>query len=166
MKSFFSALLFLGLVAGVTGDADCKDRPFARTTLSEVRTQPEAWLNTPIVFEARFHALGEIFQPFYTPFDSFSFANFSAWDVSQAMTSQEQFLDHCPTLYVDRRMKAKTMQRLAHLSPFQRFEAKGYVRQVFNGRPFIEVVEIKPHKSWRFWWTPDDHREDAFGRRQ
>lgn len=165
MKSVLSALLFLGLVAGATGDADCKDRPTAETTLSAVRAQPEAWLNTPIEFEARFHRFGELYQPFYTPFDSFSFANLSAWDVSQSVGSQEQFLDHCPTLYVDRRMKAKTMKRVSDLAPYQRFKAVGVVRQVFAGRPFIEITDLRPIGWWKFWRDADDHREEAFGRR-
>ena len=168
MKKRIVSALSLAMVAltggigGVPGTADAKDRPPVNTTLSALRAQPDAWVNTPITFEARFHRLGEIFQPFYTPFDSFSFGNFAAWDMDAQLDQEGPFVDHCPTLYVDRQMKAKTMKCVAELKPYQRFRATGIVRSVFAGRPFIEVTSIEPCDWWRFWWTDKDHVAEAF----
>ncbi len=164
MKKLAIALVFAGLAAGSIGiQADGRPRPATHTSLLAVRAQPDAWLNTPITFEARFHRLGEVYQPFFTPFDSFSFGNFAAWDVSQDLNSKEGFLDHCATLYVDREMKARTMQDVAELATYERFEATGVVRAVFAGKPFIEITKIEPCEWWKFWLKADDFRREALG---
>ena len=164
MKKFAIALVLAGLTAGSVGiSADGKDRPPSHTTLDALRAQPDAWLNAPITFEGRFHRLGEVYQPFFSPFDSFSFQNFAAWDVSSDLNSKDVFLDHCATLYVDREMMSPTMRSLSELKPYQRFTATGVVRAVFAGKPFIEVTKVEPHDWWKFWLTADDFHREAFG---
>jgi hypothetical protein len=154
-------LTFLFLVLGVLVGADAKDRKAVRTDLDAVRAKPQAWLDTPIEFEARYHALGEIYQPFYTQFDAFSFANFSAWDVTKDLSTKDGFTDHCQTLYISRQMNSDALEKLGELAPYQRFRARAIVRSVFSGRAFVEVTDVKPLDAW-FWWDSEDHRRAAF----
>jgi hypothetical protein len=165
MKTLASTLLLTILVGGTAADADGRARHVTTVSLSELRETPAAYLNVPVSFTARFSRLTEVYQPFFTPFDSFSFANFAAWDCESDLKSQEQFLDHCPTLYIDRRMRESTLEKMNSLDPYECFRATGVVRQVFAGRPFIEITDVKPVYWWKFWMSADDHAEEAFGQR-
>jgi len=156
MKKTALALMVLGSLAG----ADASDRQPTRATLAQVQAQPQAFLDTPFEFEGRFHRLGQIYQPFYTQFDAFSFCNFTAWDTGRDLSVRENFNDHFATLYLSRQMRASSLEELVELAPYQRFKATGIVRSVFAGHAFVEVLEVDACDTW-CWWTDADHEREA-----
>lgn len=162
MKKFVYALLFAAAAATAVSNADGSDRPAADVSISRVVAQPESWMNTPFKFEGRFHRMNDVYQAFYTPFDSFSYANFSAWDITLDLSQRESFLSHCPTLYVNRQMHAKALKNLAELRPFERFRAEGIVRTNFAGLPFVQITKIESLDWWKFWLDEEDFKAEAF----
>lgn len=163
MKKFLIAMMFAGAAATAVSNADGADRAVAKASIMQVVAQPESWLNTPFSFEGRFQRLNDVYQSFYTPFDSFSYANFAAWDINFDLSQREAFLNHCPTLYVNRQMHAKALKNLCELRPFERFRAQGIVRTSFAGRPFVEITKIESLDWWKFWLDEADFKAAAFG---
>lgn len=130
------------LACALGGSALAEIRDAVPASLNAVRAQPSAYLNSEIEFEGRFARTSEVYQPFYTMFDSFSYENFTAWDAANDLGDKAQYLDSCPTLYVHRKM-GEAVEEMNKLLPHQRFKAHAVVRSVFGGHAFIEVVRLE-----------------------
>lgn len=130
-----------------------QDCALVHAHLDAVREQPQSYFGTKFQFEGRFQKLGEIYQPFFTRFDHSRYMNFSAWDVGQKLADREEFLDSWPLLYVDR-IRGPAIESLGGLERFQRFKATGIVQSVFDGKAFIEVLDIVPLDCC---WTCEQH---------
>lgn len=141
MKTFvrFGGAAALALLSYTVADAG--DREGTWATLEEVQATPDAWLNTTFTFEGRYHRLGEIYQPFFTVFNTFRHVNFAAWDEGKDLRHRENFVSSFPLLYMDRTSQ-NSIENLHALHPYQRFQATAVVKSVFDHRPFVQVIDI------------------------
>lgn len=136
------------------------DNGVVSASLRDVAERPRAFLKSRFVFEGRFDKTGDVYQPFFTPFDEQSHVNFSAWPVEADLSNKEEYADVFPLLYLDRR-RGQMMERLFSLARFQRFRAIGVVESVFSDRAFVEILHIEPLDTD---WMPSRHLLAAFGR--
>ncbi len=144
---WFAVALAGGLTFAAGGSARADDDAVVScccANLDDVRAQPQAWLWTKFCFEGQFAHLSEIYQPFFTRFDNYDYANFAAWDSRrEPSTAQSDFMESFPLLYVNRRA-GNQIETLFCLKQFQRFRATAVVQNIFDGKPFIEVIDIVP----------------------
>ncbi len=133
-------LAFAGDVARADDDAvvSC-----CCANLDEVIAQPQAYLWTKFCFEGSFARMSEIYQPFFTRFDNYDYANFTAWDGRRDPKTKADFMESFPLLYVNRR-SGDQIETVFCLKQFQRFRATAVVQNIFDGKPFIEVIDVVP----------------------
>jgi hypothetical protein len=110
------------------------------TTLSAVRNSPGAFRGVWIRMTVQFASLGKVSNPFFTQFEPSKFANFYAWADEQAIWKRDQYEDLFGLFFVDK--QTKFAAHIYDLKLFQRLEIVGVVRNVFQGKPWIEVTEF------------------------
>jgi hypothetical protein len=134
--------LFVSFVLGVAG-LPAQDREFGisvPTTLSQIRSDPEAYKNVKVAFTVQFASLGKIANPFFTKFTPTDFANFYAWADEQAIWQEKTYADVFGMLFL-----AKThprLEQLYSLKLYQRLNVTGVIRNTFQGMPWIEVTDF------------------------
>lgn len=111
------------------------------TTLAQVRAHPEAFRNVKLRFQMQFASLGNVSNPFFTPFVASDFANFHAWGAEQPIWRKAEFDDMFGLLFLSK--TSKQLQTLYDAKVFTHFKATGLVRNTFQGRPWIEVLEFE-----------------------
>jgi len=126
------------------GDRDYNVDPsltFTRWELSTLVEQPQE--NLAVMFQALFDRQDEkIWSPLYTPFTPEDFVSFSAWPTDARIWEVAGRQKSVPTMYM-----AKTnphLEKIGQLSRYQLMEVRGLVRSAFEGRPWIEVLDLWP----------------------
>ncbi|MBL9076696.1 MAG: hypothetical protein JNL08_04280 [Planctomycetes bacterium] len=138
MKSALFVTFLLGVAA-----LPAQDREFGtavRTTLTEVRGNPEAYKGVKVKFDAQFTSLGKLSNPFFTKFTPTEFANFYVWADEQPIWQEKAYEDVFGMLFL-----AKTHPRLEELYSlrlYQRVEITGIIRNTFQNTPWIEVSDF------------------------
>jgi tetratricopeptide (TPR) repeat protein len=136
--SFVSFLLGVALLPA-------QDRVFGtavKTTLSQVRSEPDSFRNVKVEFTLQFASLGKIANPFFTKFTPMEYANFYAWADEQPIWQEKSYQDVFGMLFL-----AKThpkLEQLYSLRLFQRIRITGVIRNTFQNTPWIEVTEFNP----------------------
>lgn len=110
------------------------------TTLSTIRSNPEAFKNVWVKFKIQYGGLSRIYNPFFTRFVPTDYVCFSAWGDEQEIWKKEEFRNDYHFLFVDKR--SETALVLYHMKKFQRAEVVGYVRNTFHGTAWIEIMHI------------------------
>jgi tetratricopeptide (TPR) repeat protein len=135
----------LGLALATTAVAQSplpEDVRVVGTTLSQVRKSPDAYRGVWIRLTVQYASLGKISNPFFTQFEPSKFANFYAWADEQAIWKKAQYEDLFGLFFVDK--QTKIAAQVYNLKVFQRLEIVGVVRNVFQGKPWIEVTQMNP----------------------
>lgn len=133
----------LGLALATTAVAQSplpEDVKVVGTTLSQVRKSPDAYRGVWIRLTVQYASLGKISNPFFTQFEPSKFANFYAWADEQAIWKKAQYEDLFGLFFVDK--QTKIAAQLYNLKVFRRLEIVGVVRNVFQGKPWIEVTQM------------------------
>lgn len=139
MKTLLLVAVALGAMS-----LPAQDREFGesvRTTLTEVRREPEAFKNVKIVFTVQFGSLGKLSNPFFTQFTPTDYANFYAWADEQPIWRQDAYEDLFGMLFYAK--FGSQLDQLYKLGVYDRVEITGVVRNTFQGTPWIEVVNFK-----------------------
>lgn len=135
--------LFVPFLLGVAA-LPAQGREFGatvQTTLSEVRSEPQAFENVKIGFTVQFASLGRISNPFFTKFTPTDFANFYAWGDEQAIWQQPSYKDVFGMLFLSK--LHDDLETLYSLRLYQRIKVTGVVRNTFQNIPWIEVLEFE-----------------------
>lgn len=135
--------LGLSLALGATSVAQAplpEDVQVVGTTLSAIRRSPQAFRGVWVRMTVQFASLGKISNPFFTQFEPSRFANFYTWADEQSIWKKDQYEDLFGLMFVDK--QTKFAARLYDLKLFQRLEVVGVVRNVFQGKPWIEITEF------------------------
>jgi hypothetical protein len=114
----------------------------ARVSLSAVVAQPLDYLGGEVFFSFALESQPETWNPFLTRFGSEDYRALIAWGDEQHLWERAAFDAPAGMLFVRRGNPIEAM--LGAAARYSRFEATGIVRQVLGGRPWIEVVALKP----------------------
>jgi tetratricopeptide (TPR) repeat protein len=121
-----------------------QDREFGtavKTTLTQVRAEPDSFRNVKVEFTVQFASLGKIANPFFTKFTPSEYANFYTWADEQPIWQEKPYQDVFGMLFL-----AKThpkLETLYSLRLYQRIKVIGVVRNTFQNTPWIEVTEFE-----------------------
>lgn len=135
--------LFVSFLLGVAA-LPAQDREFGvavRTTLTDVRAEPDAFQSVKVEMTIQFASLGRIANPFFTKFTPTDFANFYAWGDEQEIWQRNSYDDVFGMLFLGK-LHPK-LERLYSLRTYQRLRVTGVVRDTFQGMPWIEVTEFE-----------------------
>lgn len=135
--------LFVSFLLGVAA-LPAQDRDFGtavRTSLGEVRSNPEAYRGVKVRFTAQFTSLGQISNPFFTKFTPTDFANFYAWADEQPIWREKSYEDVFGMLFLSK--SHPKLEQLYALRLYQRIEITGVVRNTFQNAPWIEVSDFR-----------------------
>lgn len=120
-----------------------QDREFGtavKTTLTQIRAEPESFKNVKVEFTLQFASLGRIANPFFTKFTPTEYANFYAWADEQPIWQEKSYQDLFGMLFL-----AKThpkLEQLYTLRLYQRIKVTGVIRNTFQNQPWIEVTDF------------------------
>lgn len=160
MKNFHQVLplglaaVLLGMAIGRGGDdaQDPNTDPAAfseliggETTpveLADVALHAREHLGRQVSFTLQVESLPEQWNPYLTRFGTDDYRAVVAWGDEQNLWDPEQYGAPAATLYVRRGGTADAA--LATPGRYARFAAVGVVRQVFLGRPWIELTRLEP----------------------
>ena len=135
--------LFVSFLLGVAA-LPAQDREFGtavRTTLSDVRANPEAYKSVKVKFTVQFTSLGKISNPFFTKFTPTDFANFYAWADEQPIWKEKSYEDVFGMLFLSK--THPKLEELYALRLYQRIEVTGIIRNTFQNIPWIEVSDFE-----------------------
>ena len=136
--------LFVPFLLGVAAALPAQGREFGatvETTLSEVRSEPQAFQNVKIGFTVQFASLGRISNPFFTKFTPTDYANFYAWGDEQTIWQQPSYKDVFGMLFLGK--LHDDLETLYGLRLYQRIKITGVVRNTFQNIPWIEVLDFE-----------------------
>lgn len=134
--------LFVSFLLGVAA-LPAQDREFGsavKTTLTQVRQDPEAYKNVKVSFTVQFASLGKIANPFFTKFTPTDFANFYVWADEQPIWQENAYNDVFGMLFLSK--SHKDLEQLYEMRAYQRLQITGVIRNTFQNTPWIEVTEF------------------------
>lgn len=137
-----TSLLLSLLVAAAALPA--QDREFGtsvRTTLTQVRAEPDAFRNVKIVFDVQYASLGKLSNPFFTRFTPTDYTNLYVWADEQPIWRQGAYEDLFGTLFYPK--LGDRLEEVYKLRTYQRLQVTGIVRNTFQGVPWIEISEFQ-----------------------
>lgn len=111
------------------------------TDLAAIRQSPEAFKNVWVRFDTQFCSMGRVSNPFFTEFVPSDFANFYAWGGEQPIWRKESYDDLFGMLFMHK--DNPQVEGLYKLSLYERVRVTGVVRNVFQDKPWIEVMALE-----------------------
>lgn len=112
------------------------------TTLVELRAAPARNLGEPVRFVLQFHELVADWNPWLSRFGPRDWVAVSCWPDEEFTWDREVFSDPLTTLFA--RKGTSAAATLLEAETYGRFEVLAVVREVFGGRPWIEIEAIVP----------------------
>ncbi|GAB4144319.1 MAG: hypothetical protein Fur0037_12070 [Planctomycetota bacterium] len=113
-----------------------------RTTLTRIRSEPEAYRNVEVIFDVQFASLGEISNPFFTRFTPTDYANLHVWGDEQPIWRKDSYEDLFGTLFYPK--SGDQLEAIYRLETYQRLRVHGIVRNTFQQMPWIEITRFEP----------------------
>ncbi len=115
--------------------------PEAVTSLERLHRDPQASLGQLVRVRFQFDAQAERWNPYLTRFGSGDFRAFRVWSDEQFLWEKEQW--EAPLALLFTRHGGVAERALLGAPQLARFEGIGRVRQVFLGRPWIELEQVR-----------------------
>ncbi len=106
--------------------------------LELILKNPTSFRGMDVSFVVQFHQLGNIDNPYFTPFEKENYINFSVWSDSAPLWSKKAYGADYPYMFIDR--ITKESHTILTARPYDRFLITGRVESIFRGKPWIEVV--------------------------
>jgi len=110
-------------------------------SLTAVRNAAESYRGLPVEMDLQFHETRKSTNPFFTRFTTESYLCFAAWGAEQALWHREEYENDFAFFFVDR--YSQCFRTILEAKPYQRIRVSAVVRDVFRGRPYIEVTKLK-----------------------
>src|SRR5690606_20970645 len=98
--------------------------------------------NVRVQMTVQFCSLGRVANPFFTRFEAALYANFYAWPDGEEIWQRERYDDLFGMFFM-----AKANEKTAalyDLETYDRVHVDAIVRNVFQGSPWIEVLDFEP----------------------
>jgi hypothetical protein len=115
--------------------------PEAAIALERLHRDPQASLGQLVRVRFQFDAEVERWNPYLTRFGSADYRAFRVWSDEQFLWEKDQW--EAPLAQLFTRRGGVAERALAGAPQLARFEAIGRVRQVFLGRPWIELEAVR-----------------------
>jgi len=112
------------------------------TDLESLRNHPEAFKSVWVSVNLQYGGLSKVYNPFFTKFVPADYICFAAWAGDQEIWKLEEFRRDFHFFFVDKR--SNTALQLFKMKRFQRCRVVGFVRNTFQGTPWIEISTIEP----------------------
>ena len=126
-----------GPVAWPTGTPEIRS-----VRLDELRARPAAFLGHELRFVLQFRALAETWDPFLSRFEPARWVELEGWPDEAFTWDERVFEAPVGRLFVRRGGGFEPLARRART--YQRLEVRVRVREVFQGEPWLEVLELVP----------------------
>jgi len=110
--------------------------------LGELRAVPGRFLGEEVLFTLQFRALVEDWNPYLSRFEPGRWLALEVWPDELFTWDEPVFAAPGGRLFLRRGGGFEPLARRART--YQRFEARGRVREVFLGEPWIELLELVP----------------------
>ncbi|MCA8977917.1 MAG: hypothetical protein KDC98_24540 [Planctomycetes bacterium] len=143
MKTLTLTTFLLGIAALPAQNRELG--PAVSTTLTAIRAEPQAYKGVKVNFTIQFVSLGRLSNPFFTKFTPSDFANFYAWGDEQPIWRQDAYEDLFSTLFLSK--FSNKLNDLYKLETYDRVRVTGVIRDTFQGRPWIEVLDFTPQSG-------------------
>ena len=136
------ALAFLAPVTAAprTAPSDPTDVPVVNE-LSDALREPSRSVHVPFEFTVVVREVDRTFEPYLTLFDPHTWMCVEAWSDDMFLWRRDHFARSSPCLFV--RRDSPAARALLERRPYERVAVTGLVRQVFAGRPWIEVWDAR-----------------------
>lgn len=137
----------LALLAAAPQDAGAEAAPGGEGTetsaepavpWTEVAGSPERFLGKTVHLVVQFHSLEERWNPYVTRFGPYEYFAVEAWTDEQRPWIEAEYDDPAVHLYVRRSERIAGLFRALEIH--ERVAVTGVVRELFAGRPWVEVV--------------------------
>jgi hypothetical protein len=112
------------------------------TELASLAVHGREHLGREVRLTLQVESLPEQWNPYLTRFGRGEFRAVTAWGDEQDLWAPEEYAHPAATLFVRRGSAADAA--LGSPGRYARFEAVGVVRQMFLGRPWIELTRLEP----------------------
>ena len=112
------------------------------TDLESLRRHPEAYKSVWITLTLQYGGLSKVYNPFFTKFVPADYICFAAWGGEQEIWKLDEFRRDFHFFFVDKR--SNTALQLFRMKRFQRCKVVGFVRNTFQGTPWVEISSIEP----------------------
>jgi tetratricopeptide (TPR) repeat protein len=138
-------LAALAFVAGVLPAAVYADGWFSRAgdkkdvTLTDVLKTPREYVDVEVKFKVYFDAAGKNFNPYFTRFNEECYGNFSAYPIDARLYDKRDFPRPYPFFFASK--MDKTWKKVKDVDHLRVIEITGVVRDIFQGQPWIEVLD-------------------------
>lgn len=141
-SSLFAGLALAGALAlGQAATSGEELPPEAALALERLHRDPQASLGKLVRIRFQFDAEAERWNPYLTRFGAVDYRAFRVWSDEQFLWDKEQW--DAPLAQLFTRRGGVAERALAGAPQLARFEAIGRVRQVFLGRPWIELEQVR-----------------------
>lgn len=134
------AAVVIGLLAPLVAVPPTTDVPVV-LELSDALRAPSRTVDVPFEINVVVRAVDRPFEPYLTRFDPTEWACLEVWSDDLFLWRSEHFARSSPCLFVRRDSPIAPM--LAERRPYERLLVTGLVRQVYAGRPWIEVLDVR-----------------------
>jgi hypothetical protein len=114
----------------------------AAVPLGALRAAPAQHLGQEVRFTLQFRALSEQWEPFLSRFEPTRWLALEGWPDEAFTWDAETFAAPARRLFVRRGGGFEPLARRAR--PYQRFEVRAKVRELFQNEPWLEVLELVP----------------------
>ncbi len=132
-----AVLLLTALASG--GEVASPEPPAVE--LSQLRQHPSRWIGSTVRFTLQVDGPREDVPTHLSSFRAGRFFAFAAWSGDQVLWRGEHYGDPAERLFA--RRDGVAAAALAGARRYARFEVVGVVREIFQGTPWIEVVEAR-----------------------
>jgi len=141
-RKLYCVVILSILMLSVSTQAEWNDRftPAKITYLSDILNSPQCWLDVPVRIPLRFSRIGNIYNPFFTQFNSEQYINFAAWDIQAPIWNQDGFNNDYPHFYFEKdNPEAKTFMKL---NTFDTVCVLAKATSIFRQKPYFRVVWV------------------------
>lgn len=151
----FAASIPLGAVEGPKADGD----GLFPVDLQTVLAKPESLRDAKVKFRCTFAAVTDLFDFHRTSFRPERFASLAIWDDRAKLWQPEARADVITSIYIPKDRITPT--RSTSLHKYQQLELAGVVKDVVEGVPQIEILEVRPVEGGQFTEAAIYHVEQA-----
>ena len=113
-----------------------------QVTLGELRAAPGRFLGREVHFLLQFRGLIEDWEPYLSRFEPARWVELEVWPDELFTWDEAVFEAPVGRLFLRRAGGFEPLARRART--YQRFEARGRVREAFLGQPWIELIDLVP----------------------
>jgi hypothetical protein len=113
--------------------------------VDELWTQPALYLGAEVRFTLQFRGVKEDWEPFFSRFEPTRWLELEGWPDEQFLWDAHVFDAPRGRLFVRRGGGFEPLVRRARI--YQRLEVRARVREVFQGEPWLEVLELVPREG-------------------